>query len=1076
MNAPSFAEDHISQIPALQLLQKLGYTYLSPEEALRLRGGKTTNALLEGVVQQQLEKINHIHYKGADYAFSPANIRAGIQALKELPLNEGYIHSCEYVYNLLTLGKALEQSIEGDKKSFTLQYVDWKNLSNNVFHVSEEFSQMRSASKDHYRPDIVLFVNGIPFSIIECKRPDMDAPLEQAISQHLRNQQEDGIRSLYAYAHLLLSLATNSAKFGTNATKAEFWAHWREEFGSNTEEHTYHAQLQKLKNTPLTPAQKDTLFHQRFHYVRHYFEAMEQEAILPAAQDEYLYSLCRPERLLDLVHNFILFDAGEKKIARYQQYAVLKKTMQRIRSIEGGKRRGGVIWHTQGSGKSLTMVLLAQAIALEKSILNPKIILVTDRTDLDDQIKETFKKCGKYVEQATTGQRLVELLQSKSDAVITTVINKFEAAVKKLRQPLSSHDIFVLIDEGHRTQYGSFNIQMQKVLPNACFLAFTGTPLMKSEKSTAAKFGGIIDPPYTVDRAVADKAVVPLLYEGRHGKQTVNEQPIDTYFKKISEPLNDYQKADLKRKFSRADQLNIADQKIYANAWDISTHYRDSFQGTGMKGQLVCPGKEAAIKYKNYLDEIAIVHSELLISPPDDREGEESAYGESSDAVKTFWKKAMDEHGTQKRYEKNIISRFKNQPYPEIIIVVDKLLTGFDAPCNTVLYLTRKLKAHTLLQAIARVNRVFPGKDFGYIIDYYGIIGELNDALTMYSAFDDFDEEDLAGTLHSINEEIRKLPQQHSELWDIFKEIANKSDAEAFQQLLRDEARRTLFYEKLSLFARTLKIALSSLQFHKNSPEAEIEGYKNDLKNFLNLRQAVRLRYSDTVDFKQYEAQIQKLIDKHIQSGEVLPITQLVNIFDKDAFQREVEEAGGEVAQAERIASRTAKYINEKMDEDPAFYKKLSEMLKDAIRDYETHRISDSELLAKTRHVMNTALDKREWDVPDELRERDAARALFNSIELFLEPKISERATRRSMAQGMALSLDDLIRSIVVENNTPIIDWQREGSSTLKELRRATEDFLLDVARDEHHIPISYEEVDETAEQLISIAKVHYKS
>jgi type I restriction enzyme R subunit len=799
MQTPSFKEDHISQIPALQLLQKLGYTYLSQEEALQLRGNKTTAVILDDVLRKQLREINSIKISSSKTAiFSDGNIEAGIQALKDLPMNEGYINACESAYNLLTLGKALEQSIDGDKKSFTLQYIDWKNINNNVFHVTEEYSVMRSTSKEHYRPDIVLFVNGIPLCIIECKRPDMKDPLKQAISQHLRNQQEDGIRNLYVYAQSILSISTNEANYATNGTPEKFWAHWEEKFTTKEEEGEYKTQIDAVRNQPLSAEQKNQLFGDRFKYVKNYFEALDKQHVLPTMQDEYLFGLCSPQRLLDFAFNFILFDDGQKKIARYQQFFAIKKAMKRVSVVIDGKRRGGVIWHTQGSGKSLTMIMLAQAIALDKSILNPKIILVTDRTDLDQQITETFRKCGMFVDNATTGQRLVELLQSKSDAVVTTIINKFETAIKRLPAVLESPNIFVLVDEGHRTQHGTFNIEMQKTLPNACFIAFTGTPLFKKDKKTSDKFGGEIDR-YTVDKAVKDKAVVPLLYEGRHAFQEVSEKAIDNYFNMISEPLNDVQKADLKKKFSRADQLNIAEQKIYANCWNISYHFRDNFQGkTPFKGQLVTQTKDAAIKYKNFLDEIGIVSSEVVISQIDEREGEESAYGETSNRVKAFWKKMMDEHGNSKRYEKNIISRFKNQKEPEIIIVVDKLLTGFDEPKNTVLYLTRKLQGHTLLQAIARVNRIYPDKDYGYIIDYYGVLGELDDALELYSSFDDFDEEDLQGTMVNITEELKKLPQKHSEVWDIFKTISNKKDAEAYQQLLRDEAIRVVFYDKLA--------------------------------------------------------------------------------------------------------------------------------------------------------------------------------------------------------------------------------------------------------------------------------------
>lgn len=1064
METPSFIEDHISQIPALQLLQKLGWQYLSPAEADKLRLGKTSNVLLEDVLRKQLKEINSVKVSSTKTTvFSDANIENGIQALKDLPMNEGYMAACETAYNLLTLGKSLEQSVDGDKKSFTLQYIDWANLQNNIFHVTEEYSVMRATSKEHYRPDLVLFVNGIPLCIIECKRPDIKAPISQAISQHLRNQHEDGIRNLYVYAQLFLGIATNEAKYATNGTPEEFWAAWRE----NDELLIINDKLKPLKNTALANEQKERLFSERFKYVRQYFDALETEEILPTVQDAYLYSLCRLERLMDLIHNFVLFDDGTKKVARYQQYFAIKKTVNRLLNIENGKRRGGVIWHTQGSGKSLTMVMLAQAIALEKEIKNPKIILVTDRVDLDSQITDTFRKCNIPVDNASTGQKLVEHLQSKSDAVVTTVINKFEAAVKKITKPLESENIFVLVDEGHRTQHGTFNVDMQKTLPNACFIAFTGTPLFKKDKSTAAKFGGMIDA-YTVDQAVKDKAVVPLLYEGRHAQQNVNENPIDNYFNMVSEALTDYQKADLKKKFSRADQLNVAEQKIYAISWDISKHYRDNFQGkTPFKGQLVCPNKVSAIQYKKFLDEIGIVSTEVLISPPDEREGEESAYGETPDLVKSFWKKMMDEHGTAKKYQTNIINRYKKSEKPEIIIVVDKLLTGFDEPKNTVLYLTRNLQGHTLLQAIARVNRVYPDKDYGYIIDYYGVIEQLDNALELYSSFSEFDEEELQGTLTNINEEIKKLPQKHAELWDIFKTIANKRDAEAYQVLLKDEAVRVVFYDKLAGFAKLLKLAFSSIDFHNKTDEKKIQQYKDDLAFFIKLRSAVIQRYSDAVDYKQYEGQIQKLIDTHITTEKVETITELVNIFDKEKFQQEVENTVGKAAKADKIASRTAKHISEKMEEDPAFYKKFSEMLKETIADYEAKRISEVEYLNRVQDIMNNVLAHTDSDIPAVLQNADIAKAFYGVCNEVWQNKFKDETTRKQIAANTAFAIDEVILQSLKVN------WQNEVDVP-KKMAHQIGDYLLDEIKDKYNLDLSFEEIDNIAERCVAIAKIRY--
>jgi type I restriction enzyme, R subunit len=1076
METPSFKEDHISQIPALQLLVNMGYTYLSPTEADRLRGGKTTTILLEDILRKRLKEINAektISSSKSTY-ISEGNIDRALQILKNLPMNEGYIAASEKLYNLLTLGQALEQSVDGDKKSFTIQYIDWKNIQNNVFHVTEEYSVMRSTSKEHYRPDIVLFVNGIPFCIIECKRPDMKEPLKQAISQHLRNQQEDGIRSLYVYSQIVLSLATQEGTYATNATPEKFWAKWEEKFTTDEEQREYNNELVSLKNKALPDIIKDQLFSDRFRYVRQYFDTMAQQEVIPTEQDKYLYGLCRPERLMELVFSYILFDNGEKKVARYQQYFAIRKSIRRIAHLEKGRRKGGVIWHTQGSGKSLTMVMLAQAIAMETGIRNPKIILVTDRTDLDQQISDTFRKCGKFVENATTGQRLVELLESKSDAVVTTIINKFAAAVRKIVKPLESPDIFVLVDEGHRTQHGTFNIEMQKTLPNACFIAMTGTPLFKKDKSTAEKFGGVIDA-YTVDQAVNDKAVVPLLYEGRLALQDVNASPIDTFFSMVAEPLTDYQKADIKKKFARYDHLNSAEQKMRMIAWDISYHFRDNWQGrTPFKGQLVCDKKVNAIKYKEYLDEIGIVSTEVLISSIDDREGEDSAFEKSSEKENQFWKRMMDEHGNSKSYEKNIINRFKKQKDPEIIIVVDKLLTGFDEPKNTVLYLTRNLQSHKLLQAIARVNRIYPDKEFGYIIDYYGVIENLDDALRMYSYFEDFDEEDLVGTLTNINEEIKKLPQKHAELWDIFKSVANKRDAEAYQQLLKDNAIRVLFYEKLAAFAKALKLALSAIQFHKQVEENIIHRYKEDLAMFMKLRLAVVERYSDDIDYSQYEGQIQKLIDTHITTEKIEVITELVNIFDKDKFQQEVANTTGHAAKADKIASRTAKHITEKMDEDPAFYKKFSQMLRETIADYEAKRISDAQYLARAQEIMDNVLSHTDDTIPTALVNRDVAKAFYGITVESLTSKVTDETTRKEISTHTALQIDDLITKAVIDNGKPVVDWHIKSNITGK-LAIEIGDYLIDEVRDKYQIALTFDEMDKIAADCIEVAKIRYK-
>ena len=1083
MKTPSFLEDHISQIPALQLLINMGYHYVTPAQAMEWRKGKNSVVLFEDVLFNQLKKINSFTRKGKKYEFSDANINSAVLALKELPIHEGVMNANAAFYDLITLGKAFEQSIDGDKKSHSLQYIDWQNPENNVFHVTEEYSVVRDGRADTYRPDLVLFVNGIPTCIIECKSPALNGtkkPVELAIEQHARNFTPNGIRSLYVYSCLLLSIATNDGSYATTGTNKEFWSKWKEQFPSKAAETSYWSSLTEVKNKPLSKADKDKLFSDRFKYVQNYFDSLEQEERPLTKQDELLYSLCTPLRMLDLIRNFTLYDDGIKKVARYQQYFAVNETIKRVSRFDNtGKRKGGVIWHTQGSGKSLTMVMLAQLLASDKNIKNPKILLVTDRIDLDDQISDTFKKCHKEVRQAKTGTHLAELINDKDDAIITTIINKFEAAVKQSKKPFTSPDIFVLIDEGHRTQYGSFSVSMQRVFPNACFLAFTGTPLMKKEKNTANKFGGYIGRPYTVTDAVEDGAVVPLLYEGRHNLMELNEKPLNTFFDKISEPLSDYGKAALKRKFNTVNELNKAEQIIYARAWDISEHYTDFFQSNSdtykPKAQLVAPSIKTALLYKHYLDEIGKISSSVVVTRSDQREGtEDSFYNENEEKQRedAYFNAMEDKYGDLKNFEKSIINQFKKRDEPEILIVVAKLLTGFDAPNNTVLYLCRSLKEHSLLQAIARVNRVYPGKDYGYIVDYYGNLENLDSALDTYSGLDGFDKEDLEGTFTNINDEIKKLPQAHAELWDIFKSLQGKNvEPTAYEELLSAEDLRNKFYEKLTVFARMLKLALSSVDFVNNTSEEKIVGFKNDAKFFLKLRVDVKRRYNDDISYKEFEPQIQKLINKHLlTNGEILKITDLVDIFNKEERETEVGKIIGKAAQADHIASRTIKAINVKMQEDPIYYTKFADLIKQTIADYYQKRIDEAEFLKRSKQHEKDFLEGNREDAPKELADNEVALAFYNySKSVYKEVELLKTLFHIEMG----LVLDQSVKNHIYLNDKKLVDWQKNVDITGK-INIDASDAIYNLLQ-KYDVDTNWDDIDLLIEECLKVAIYKYK-
>lgn len=1059
-----FNEKYLSQIPALQLLVNLGFNYLRPDEALAERGGRLANVLLENVLRDQLKTLNRIRYKSGTYLFSEENIQTAIQQLKNVKY-DGLLRTNEAIYDLLTLGVALEQSVEGDQKSFTLNYIDWRDPANNVYHVTAEFSVERTRSHETARPDLVLFVNGIPFAVIECKSPKEE--VAQAISQTIRNQRDEYIPALFTYIQLVVGVNKNEGRYATVGAPAKFWSVWKEDIAD--------AVLEPLLAKPLPENVKSSIFDIVF------AELGVRQDPAPyvvgrqsTGQDRMLYALCRPERLLELAFEYTVFDGGVRKIARYQQYFAVRKIVERVKRRDAeGRRQGGIVWHTQGSGKSLTMVMLARALALDSDIRTPRIVLVTDRVDLDKQLGNTFAACGLTPERALSGRHLAELVAEDKAHIVTTLVHKFEKALSGRKFKDESADIFVLVDESHRTQLGLFAARMRQMFPNACYIGFTGTPLLNREKSDVSRFGGIIDT-YAIDQAVKDQAVVPLLYEGRLVELEQDKKAIDLWFERHTEGLTKAQKADLKKKFSRAEMLNKADRVIYMRAFDISSHYRLNWQGTGFKAQLVAPSKETALRYQGFLDEIGEVTAEVVISAPDQRDGfDETDAEESSDAVVAFWQRMMKRYGNEEEYNKQIVNQFKFGDSPEVLIVVSKLLTGFDAPRNTVIYLTKELKEHTLLQAIARVNRVYDDdegrkpKDFGYVVDYAGVLGELDKALTTYSALEGFDEADLKSAILGIGEEVGKLPQRHAELWDLFKAVANKKDEEAYETLLADEKLRGAFYERLTAFAKTLAIAFSSVDFIANTPAGRQQGYKVDLKRFQNLKAAVKLRYAEAIDYRDYEPKIKKLLDTHIAANEVVQLNEPVNIFDQDAFSKVVEDQGhgrSAGAKADTIAYATRKAISENLEKDPAFYERFSKLIQQAIDDYRAKRISDLEYLRRASEIREAVVHRTQDDAPPSLRGKDDAIAVFG----ILRPYVANYTVKEQVATDVAAGAAADVWAILLRNRK-VGFW--EDLDAQRRTMNDIDDYLYDQVREAQGVPLTTVEMDEIIHRMMELAR-----
>ena len=568
-----------------------------------MRGGRLANVLLEEVLRDSLKRINRIQHKGDKLSVQRGKPAERHPAPEERKY-DGLLKTNESVYDLLTLGVALEQSVEGAVRSFTLNYIDWKNPENNVYHVTAEFSVERTRSHETARPDIVLFVNGIPFAVIECKSPNTE--VAQAVSQMIRNQRDEYIPTLFTYAQLVIGTNKNHCKYATVGTAAKYLGGVARGAGR---EGRGRRGLAFGAGPALAAGSQGRALRVAGRRFRACASPSAEYLVRRALteQDRTIYALCRPERLLRMALAFTVFDGGRRKIARYQQFFAVNRIIGRVKQRDdAGRRAGGIVWHTQGSGKSLTMVMLAKALVLDLDIRTPRIVLVTDRVDLDKQLGNTFAACGLTPDRAESGRHLVELVADSKAHIVTTLIHKFDKALSTRKFQDESTEIFVLVDETQRTQLGMFSARMRQMFPNACYIGFTGTPLLKREKSDVMRFGGIIHTYADQPGGRRWRHRAPAL-RGAAGRDRAEQDGDRCLVRAPYRGPDAGAEGRSEAEVRRAEMLNKADQVIYMRAFDISAHFRQNWQGTGFKAQLVAPSKVAALKYKAFLDDIGEV-------------------------------------------------------------------------------------------------------------------------------------------------------------------------------------------------------------------------------------------------------------------------------------------------------------------------------------------------------------------------------------------------------------------------------------------------------------------------------------
>jgi len=1029
---PDFDEASMSQIPALLELANLGYAYISRAQISEMRESQS-QYVLRDIAFDALRNINGDN-------ISDKSIRDAVFEAEQIDMGGGVFRASEDVYSLMLAGRAVSELVNGRRVSPQMRFIDFKELRNNHFHVCAEFELSEGQDR---RPDIVLFVNG--FNKKESVKVD------DAVAQMVRNQGRNETPKFFLFPQILVATNVRELKFGTMLTPARFYAHWKEK---DADQEAYDAEVSAVINKAVIPG---TVKQIALDLIRTDYVQASGRAV--TNQDRGIYSLLRPERLLDLTRNFILYDGGIKKIARYPQYFAIKKALERLKTFdEYGRRRGGLIWHTQGTGKSLTMVMLVKCLIDDPDIVLPRVLVVTDRRDLDKQISDTFTACNikKDVKRTTSAKELLRLIKEKDQRVITSLIHKFEAS-RGIRNFVDNDpNVFILIDEAHRSQAGKANIELNYVLPKACQIGFTGTPLMKREKSSERKFGGIIDA-YTISEAEADGVVLPLIYQPRFVEQRIQQDLLDRFYDQITQDLTEQQKKDLQQKFSSSQIVEETSQRIETIALDILEHYRE-FVDTGLKAQVVAPSKYAAVMFVKAFELQDKVPIEVIISESTDKE-EDDKLPEHKRLVAEWLANEKHKHGSSlETREKNLIKEFKENPEGvRMLIVVDKLLTGFDAPRNAFLYLAKQLKDHNLLQAIARVNRLFDGdegreaKVNGFVIDYSKNAKNLYDAMELFS---NYDPDDIERALLNSEEKIRDLERIYQELHSIFNAVKNKQDTEEYVRILEDDVeRRELFYELVNEFIKQFSTCQMLYDFTQKFDAEKLHRYQSDLKKFVELKKIQKIKNAEEVDFSKYEDQIRRILDKYVSAEYVVELSKPLCIAESTAFNEYIEstERGlSDKSKAEAIAAQTGRTIKENYHRDPEFYRRFSEKIQDLIEELKNARKEDLKVLLElAREYQGQVSEYEDSDIPASIKERKEYHPFFRN----LQSKLKAHSVPSDLLCEMVKAMYDLIK------RSKIVDWDH-NIEVERRVRIEIEDYLFDVVKKEYGIPLGAGEID----------------
>ena len=983
-----------SELPALEQLVNMGYEYKTQAELNRTRK-KYSEILLYDRLEEALKRLNpEIDEEGIQDALSQLEESRYPHHLPPVDTNEKIRAKLIGLSQTGGLDPVVVTQNFGDgPEQKVVKIFDFENIDNNDFIVTNQFKVQ--GFKNPIFPDVMIFVNGIPLVIIECKDPTIPRPIEQAFEKNFTHYQNpgQGYEKLFFYNHCMIATCGTLARVGTLESHINYYARWAEAYPFSEED------VKKFGNG----------------------RAREQEILIAG--------LLSKQNLMNHLQNFVIYETinGQKikKVGKHQQFRAVSKSMNRLKEDEDIKDKGGVIWHTQGSGKSLSMLWFASQLMYKFG--NPPIVIITDRKQLDKQIHETFKSCGFPTPiRAKSGKHLGELLENARGKTIMTIIDKFSTETKIH----TDEKVICLVDEAHRSQFKVNAEQMRVAMPNAVFFGFSGTPIDKNDKSVYRVFGPMLDK-YGFKESQADGATLPIRYFGKlpelfvEGGDTI-EQVFDRVIgqdKTISSEMLE----KLKKQYVTKGKIAEAPSRIKRIALDIVTHYTTHIEPNGYKAMIVASSREAAVLYKKELDKLNAPASKIIMT---------SNLGETGKDDQSW-----DDYYLSSEQREAESEKFKSADDPtKILIVVDMLLVGYDVPICQVLYLDKGIREHNLLQAIARVNRPYDEpKTFGLIIDYSGITKELQEALEM------FEQQDIEGALDPIDDLLKQLEYRHLDVMKYFVGIDRKNYDSIIERFEPIDTREKFEYD-FKMFSKALDAVL---------PDKEADPYLADFKFASEARQLVRTRFDGVKpSIKPYAKKIQQLIDEHIRSLNISNLVNPMEISYENFMAFVKKEVKSDRAKAALIKRRAISVIDEFAPNNPAFYESLRERLERIIVEEAERRKKNADYFANPEEYMEIyqealSEEKERKKVFDDYEANRFEFALYGELNKKKDRKESIEITKKIFSK--------------ISSETELVGWKNKVSVE-KNIRAALYEILSDAKFED-------EEIDELSEKVLTIAK-----